>query len=110
MPDIFQPKSEPARSIYEAFQLEAAKRNERGMDEWQSAELNAVHVRPPFRPNAWACAPHHWKRLPMLSAMPTGLSITPPNGLIDLLMPCVKPLRPGLTVVQQVRQLSEMSS
>ena len=43
MSDIFQPKTEPARSIYEAFQLEAAKRNERELDVWQSAELNAVH-------------------------------------------------------------------
>jgi len=42
MKDIFQPRSEPAKSIYEAFQIEAAMRNDRSLDEWQLAERNAV--------------------------------------------------------------------
>lgn len=43
MPDIFQPRTEPAKSIYEAFQVEAALRGGRRLDEWQAAERNAVH-------------------------------------------------------------------
>ncbi|MBX8557094.1 hypothetical protein K5D56_21755 [Pseudomonas cichorii] len=42
MKDIFQPRSEPAKSIYEAFQVEAAMRDGRSLDEWQFAERNAV--------------------------------------------------------------------
>lgn len=43
MHDIFEPSSEPARSIYGAFQAEAAKRVERSVDEWQYLELAAVY-------------------------------------------------------------------
>ncbi|KPG82227.1 hypothetical protein [Pseudomonas sp. RIT-PI-o] len=43
MKDIFQPQSEPAKSIYEAFQLEASMRDGRSLDEWQAAERTAVH-------------------------------------------------------------------
>ncbi|MBM5458738.1 hypothetical protein H8F21_14315 [Pseudomonas sp. P66] len=43
MSDIFQPRTEPAKSIYGAFQAEAAMRAERSLDEWQAAERNAVH-------------------------------------------------------------------
>lgn len=43
MKDIFQPRSEPAKSIYEAFQLEASMRDGRSIDEWQAAERTAVH-------------------------------------------------------------------
>lgn len=43
MRDIFEPSHEPARSIYRAFQAEAAKRNERSIEEWQNCELEAVH-------------------------------------------------------------------
>lgn len=42
MRDIFEPCREPARSIYHAFQNEAAKRRERTVDEWLKAELDAV--------------------------------------------------------------------
>jgi hypothetical protein len=42
MIDIFQPRSEPARSIYDAFQAEASKRQSRTFDEWRSAECAAV--------------------------------------------------------------------
>ena len=40
--DIFRPLHDPARSIYDAFQAEAAKRNGRTIKEWQNAERNAV--------------------------------------------------------------------
>jgi len=43
MRDIFEPRQEPARSIYKAFQAEAEKRNERTLDEWMEAEKDAVH-------------------------------------------------------------------
>lgn len=43
MRDIFQPPREPARSIYQAFQAEAEKRNGRGTAEWVEAEKDAVH-------------------------------------------------------------------
>lgn len=41
--DAFSPKSEPARSIFEAFQEEASKRNGRAISEWELAEIEAVH-------------------------------------------------------------------
>lgn len=40
--DIFEPKHESARSIYLAFQTEAAKRKERSVEEWIKAEREAV--------------------------------------------------------------------
>lgn len=43
MSDIFEPTSEPARSIYCAFQNEASKRDGRRVEEWQNAEVDAVH-------------------------------------------------------------------
>lgn len=43
MRDIFEPRHEPARSIYLAFQAEAAKRNGRSVDEWIKAERDAVY-------------------------------------------------------------------
>lgn len=42
MRDVFQPREEPARSIYNAFQEEAAKRSGRALEEWLEAERNAV--------------------------------------------------------------------
>jgi hypothetical protein len=42
MRDIFEPRHEPARSIYLAFQDEATKRKERSIDEWLTAERDAV--------------------------------------------------------------------
>lgn len=41
--DIFRPTSEPARSIYDAFQREAAKRPGSGSAEWMERERVAVH-------------------------------------------------------------------
>lgn len=41
--DIFEPKREPALSIYNAFQKEAAERKRRTIEEWIDAERNAVH-------------------------------------------------------------------
>tara|TARA_R110002124_G_scaffold128157_2_gene288514 strand:+ start:2059 stop:2331 length:273 start_codon:yes stop_codon:yes gene_type:complete len=41
--DIFAPKTEPAKSIYRAFSVEAAKRDGRGFEQWHSSEINAVH-------------------------------------------------------------------
>jgi hypothetical protein len=42
MRDIFEPRHEPARSIYHAFQTEATKRKGRSIDEWLAAERDAV--------------------------------------------------------------------
>ena len=42
MHDIFQPRHEPARSIYCAFQAEARLRKGRSVDEWMAAEREAV--------------------------------------------------------------------
>ena len=42
MQDIFEPRHEPARSIYHAFQAEATKRKGRSIDQWQAAECDAV--------------------------------------------------------------------
>jgi len=43
MRDIFEPRNEPAKSIYLAFQAETAKRKGRSVDEWTSAEREAVY-------------------------------------------------------------------
>lgn len=43
MQDIFEPRYEPARSIYMAFQKEAEKRKGRSVDEWLAAERDAVY-------------------------------------------------------------------
>jgi hypothetical protein len=40
--DPFEPRHEPARSIYLAFQTEAAKRPGRSVEQWQEAEIQAV--------------------------------------------------------------------
>lgn len=42
MDDVFQPRTEPARSIYNAFQREAGKRIGRSAEESLGAELEAV--------------------------------------------------------------------
>jgi hypothetical protein len=42
--DPFEPRHEPARSIYLAFQAEAAKRPGRSVEQWQEAEITAVYV------------------------------------------------------------------
>lgn len=44
MKDIFRPRVEPNRSIYDAFQSEAAKRDGREAEEWQYKELIAVYT------------------------------------------------------------------
>jgi len=43
MHDPFEPHQEPAKSIYLAFQAEAAKRKNRSVAEWVRAERDAVH-------------------------------------------------------------------
>jgi hypothetical protein len=40
--DFFRPRTEPARSLYDAFQEEAKKRKGRSFEEWNRAEINAV--------------------------------------------------------------------
>lgn len=40
--DVFRPRQEPARSIYDAFQAEAALRPGRSVEEWCQAERLAV--------------------------------------------------------------------
>lgn len=40
--DPFEPRHEPARSIYLAFQAEATKRKDRPFEEWVKAEREAV--------------------------------------------------------------------
>ena len=42
MNDFFKPISEPARSLYEAFQTEAGKRKRRSVKEWLAAEREEV--------------------------------------------------------------------
>lgn len=42
MHDVFRPRHEPARSIYDAFQAEASKRKGRGVDDWMTAERDTV--------------------------------------------------------------------
>ncbi|MDR6389261.1 hypothetical protein [Paraburkholderia phenoliruptrix] len=42
MRDVFEPRHEPARSIYRAFQQEAGRRKERSVDEWIKCEREAV--------------------------------------------------------------------
>lgn len=43
MHDVFRPRMEPHRSIYDAFQAEAAKRRERSVEVWIKAEMDAVY-------------------------------------------------------------------
>lgn len=50
---IFRPRSEPERTLYDAFQAEAAKRDGRDFEHWTNAEVNAVHAA------AVAAAPAH---------------------------------------------------
>lgn len=40
--DPFEPRHEPAKSIYLAFQTEATKRGGRTPDQWSEAEISAV--------------------------------------------------------------------
>jgi hypothetical protein len=40
--DVFEPRYEPAKSIYLAFQEEASKRSGRSLDDWISAERDRV--------------------------------------------------------------------
>lgn len=40
--DPFRPFNEPARTIYDAFQAEAAKRSTRTVEEWMEREVDAV--------------------------------------------------------------------
>jgi len=42
--DPFAPRHEPARSIYEAFQAEAAHRPSRNLNDWIAAERQAVYL------------------------------------------------------------------
>ena len=42
MTDPFQPKTEPARSIYRAFVSEAKKRDGRSPEVWMAGEVDAV--------------------------------------------------------------------
>jgi len=42
MKDVFRPHQEPARSIYDAFQEEAEKREGRSIEAWQTAEKKTV--------------------------------------------------------------------
>ena len=41
--DPFRPSSQPAQTIYDAFQDAAAQRKRRTVDEWIRLELEAVH-------------------------------------------------------------------
>lgn len=42
MSSIFRPVTEPARTIYDAFQAEARRRAGRSVEEWTAAEAGAV--------------------------------------------------------------------
>lgn len=41
--DPFKPRREPALTLYQAFQAEAAKRGDREFQDWNQAEIQAVH-------------------------------------------------------------------
>lgn len=41
--DIFRPRFEPSRTLYDALQAEAIKRKNREWPEWHEAELRAMH-------------------------------------------------------------------
>jgi hypothetical protein len=41
--DIFRPNTEPARSIYDAFQKEASMRSSRSLNDWITTERVAVY-------------------------------------------------------------------
>jgi hypothetical protein len=56
--DSFRPRAEPARTIYDAFQAEASKRDVRSFEEWSNAEIEAVHAA------ARASAPAYGLRAP----------------------------------------------
>ena len=43
MNDALRPRSDPAQTIYDAFQLEAEKRDGRSTAEWQEAERQTVY-------------------------------------------------------------------
>ena len=40
--NIFRPKREPERTLYDAFQAESEKRSNRRLEEWLIAEVHAV--------------------------------------------------------------------
>lgn len=42
--DPFEPRKDPARSIYLAFQKETGKRKGRSVEAWTAAERDAVHA------------------------------------------------------------------
>ena len=44
MKDFLRPHTEPARSIYDAFQDEAKKRPGRTFEEWHQAEIRSVFL------------------------------------------------------------------
>lgn len=56
--DIFRPRSDPARSIYDAFQKAAKGREGRSVEEWDAAEINAVYE------TACRLAPAHGMKAP----------------------------------------------
>lgn len=59
--DIFRPRHEPAKTIYDAFQAEAEKRPGRSFQEWTKAELEVV-----WR-TARDYAQQHGLRVPLMS-------------------------------------------
>lgn len=56
--DPFRPRSEPHRSLYDAFQVEAGRRQGRTYEQWCDAETRAVHA------EAERVAPVHGLRAP----------------------------------------------
>lgn len=63
--DPFRPRSEPARTIYDAFQAEAENRNGRPPEEWIEAERLAVLKA------AQEAAPKYGLRAPTLKEVAT---------------------------------------
>lgn len=59
--DVFEPRHEPARSIYLAFQKEATKRAAKTVEEWTRAEIEVVHA------EAAAQATRHKMRAPTIT-------------------------------------------
>lgn len=51
MEDVFRPRNDPAQSIYDAFQAESKNRKGKSIEQWTSAEQEAVHREAVYQAN-----------------------------------------------------------
>lgn len=89
MDDIFKPRQEPARSIYQAFQLEAGKRRGRSIEEWIAAEEDAVLREGVIQAVSHGLNLQLWKMLYKPDVMRLGPLTMARNGRIASWRPCV---------------------